>query len=387
MPVALPPVSAWVAVAPLRLPWLCGCAALCLLVATLGRPETLPYGPSTNPFIWDNDTDVEAFTQEFVMALANTGTIRLLGITLSPNGYSTGPEDLQAYVVFARRSGLRNIPDAKWNLGPYDRTALSRPSSSCELPATGSPPDACIDGTKAIDTEASRWIKDQVLTAGTASRPVVVGAGGPLTTIASAYLLARAEGRGPEFASKVAVYANIGRLRSGRPDIRNGYNNFQDGWATFVCLQRLKVVIVDTDHSGLPISPSEIDFIRRLPSNDLTSFMRSKFEVRTWPYPEVADGDADTVLAFLHPTQGSYFNNVARVGFARFTDTFTGSGRLNDHAYQRDLIIAANSSSDDLYVWNFQQSVALGTWEDALTRGIPGGRADGLPPRVSGLQH
>ena len=85
-----------------------------------------------------------------------------------------------------------------------------------------------MNDTAPIDTGSSRMIKDQVLSVGTPSKPVVIGTGGCLTTVASAYLLAQREGRGAEFASKCVVYSVMGwRLES---PIRE-YNHNQDSWA------------------------------------------------------------------------------------------------------------------------------------------------------------
>lgn len=343
-------------------------------MCTSAAAENLPYGPHSNPFIWDNDTNAEAFTQEFVMALANAGTIRLIGITLSPNPFQPSVENLQTYVEYARNSGLRNIPDAVWNLGPYYKTALTVPSVAsvpCVIPQAPSPSDACIDSTVPIDTVVSRWIKRQVLSEGTPTNPVVIGAGGALTNIASAYLLARNEGRGEEFAAKAVVYANLGQFRDGRMDI-SGYNTFEDGWAAFICLKRMKVVIIDSTHDALPIP--EFDFIRSLPANELTAYMRSKFEGNPspWPYADLhGDGDASPVLTFMLPMQGVYFNKVAHVAFERFAP-FSYTDPLNDNAYRADLIIAPDPSSDDVFLSKFSQSMAVRTWERAMVEGIPG---------------
>src|SRR3954468_9045192 len=82
------------------------------------------------------------------------------------------------------------------DLGADYMTALERP------------PSARIDDTRPIDRRPAKLMRDLVLARGTTTTPVVIGAGGPLTTVASAYLLAWRAGRGDEFAAKAIVSAN-----------------------------------------------------------------------------------------------------------------------------------------------------------------------------------
>jgi len=197
---------------------------------------------ASNPFIWDNDSEYDAFPLAFAMALAHNGTIRLIGISQSPNPYKRSSEDYQAIVQYARQSGWQNIPDAAWDLGAYYMTALSRPGTGNAYPSE-------IDSTVPFDTASARMIRDQVLAVGTASKPVVIGTGGALTTVASAYVLALRAGRGPEFAQKAIVYAGMG----GISDLTVGdYNALQDEWATYVVMQRLHVVLMQYEWAAEP---------------------------------------------------------------------------------------------------------------------------------------
>jgi hypothetical protein len=76
--------------------------------------ENMTHG-TANPFIWDNDSESDAFTLDFIMALAHLGVIKLIGISESPHPYKTTSENYQAIVEKARNSGWRNIPDASWD--------------------------------------------------------------------------------------------------------------------------------------------------------------------------------------------------------------------------------------------------------------------------------
>jgi hypothetical protein len=259
--------------------------------------ERRPY-TTANPFIWDNDSESDAFSLDLMMALAHTGKINLIGISESPHPWRTTSEDYQAIVNKATNSGWGNIPDAAWDLGPYYMTALSRPSNGS------------IDSTQPLDTAPARMIRDKVLERGTESRPVVVGTRGALTSVASAYLLAAQAGRGPEFARKMVLYAGIG---ADGGHVLNNYNEVQDEWAVYVCLQRLKVVLTEytnADHN----QPNFWALIDTLPNNEIGQYMK---ETKAgWPYePYHGVGDEMAVLALLNPTQGNYFRNTERVSF------------------------------------------------------------------------
>ena len=57
----------------------------------------MPYN-ATNPFIWDNDSESDAFALDFVMALAHAGSLKLIGISESPHPWKSTSENYQAIV-------------------------------------------------------------------------------------------------------------------------------------------------------------------------------------------------------------------------------------------------------------------------------------------------
>lgn len=273
--------------------------------------DPLPFD-TTCPFIWENDANSDVFDLELVMALANNGVINLVGISQSPQPYQTNCEDLQAIVNLARQIGWVHIPDATV-LGNYYRTALMHPA------------DDSIDSTAPIDTACSEMITNKVLTLGTASKPVVIAMGGPMTTVASAYLLASQAGRGAEFASKCVIIAGIGGGSGGSVDANtlSAYNAAQDAWAVYVCLQRLRVVI--TNGEGQDAEPDIWTWIadtNALPENVLTDYMRSK-QGSNYPYynmgwgnpPIPTPSDLPALMIFLYPATGSYFNTITPVSY------------------------------------------------------------------------
>ena len=164
-----------------------------LVFAGLVQAENLPFN-RTNPFIWNNDGEADCRALTLCLALDKLGEMNLIGISIAPHPYQDHQsENFQDIVDKARATGWQGLPDASTNLGSFYKTALSRPGSGN------------ANDTTPIDTVSSRMIRDRVLSIGTTTKPVVIGTGGCLTTVASAYLLANQAGRGVEFASKCYV--------------------------------------------------------------------------------------------------------------------------------------------------------------------------------------
>ena len=323
---------------------------------------TLPFS-TANPFIWDNDANTDVFTVEFVMGLAHDGTIHLVGITQSPHPYRSEAEDLQAVVAKARAIGWNDIPDAAWDLGRYYKTALSHPASDK------------IDDTAPLDTPPARFIRDQVLSLGTPAKPVVIGAGGALTTVASAYLLACRAGHGPEFTQRVIVCSNLGLLIDHRPTVSN-YNASQDEWAAYICLTQLPMVVVSCEPGG---SPQVWDFISALPDNELTRYMKWK-QGPQWPYPDShTDGDADAVLPLLLPKRGEFCNTATRMRFDGWKPwPANWNARFNTDAYRADAQIRPDPAGKVIYISGFSQTAGDELWKKAMAK------AFALPNQPSG---
>jgi hypothetical protein len=183
------------------------------------------------------------------------------------------------------------------------------------MTALTAPASRRVDDTEPLDTAPARMIRDQVLTVGTDSKPVVIGSGGSLTTVASAYLLALRDGRGDEFARKVIVAPAIGLV--GLTPIGLEYNASQDEWAFYVVLERLRVVIAPLDLSMTPADQQRIwRFIDSAPNTPMGAHLRA---VRaSYPYDPMGGavtGDMQPIMAMLHPQEGVYFRRAERVAF------------------------------------------------------------------------
>jgi len=225
-------------------------------------------------------------------------------------------------------------------------------------------------------------IMDTVLSVGTSSQPVVVGTGGALTTVASAYLLANRAGRGAEFASKMVLYAGIG---ADGTHVLNGYNESQDEWAVYVCQQRLKVVFTEytnADHN----QPKFWAMIDALPDNEIGQYVKTT--KANWPYaPYQGVGDEMPVLTLLNPRQGSYFNSTERVTFdhwdsAAWSWGAPGPNNINWNAYPAYLNLRSEPTADDIAAWrlNAQDDFITGTFTRAFASASAGGSVTAAAP-------
>jgi len=139
----------------------------------------LPYD-SRNPIVHTNDGNIDVYTLEYVMALASAQEIQLVGVVADAGG--GGPDrpptwyrgrNLYAEIVAkARRSGMLRLPDP-----------VAGPNRALAKPASG-----VIEDTVPIDTPGSRLIVREARKA-SPQKPLVVITGGPLTSVASAYLI------------------------------------------------------------------------------------------------------------------------------------------------------------------------------------------------------
>ena len=300
-------------------------AVVCALIITVVaswqpiEAESLPFD-RTNPFIWDNDAEHDAFTLPFVLALANSGALNLVGISQSPHPFKTSSENFQTAVTAARSSGWKNIPDATWDLGPYYMTALTAPSSRR------------IEETEPLNTAPAAMIRDRVLTLGTDSKPVVIGSGGALTTVASAYLMALQDGRGPEFAQKAIVAPAIGLV--GLTPFGAEYNASQDEWSLYIVLTRLRVVLAPLDLAMTIGDQQRVwQAIDAFPNTPMGTHLRKiKASYPYDPLGGIVTGDMQPIIAMLHPQEGVYFHRTERVsvsGWSGWPSYFPDHGPWN----------------------------------------------------------
>ena len=172
----------------------------------------------TNPVIYDNDWWRDVTDQFYLWAQADSGRANLRGHVVTRDlwnwwkGYHFQIEqsfaDAQAALAIARRSGFNDLPE---------------PTLGCNLPFAP-PTSGRIEDTQPIASAGSELIVAEANKA-TADTPLVVFVGGPLNSVANAYLLH------PSIAERIVVFMT---------DLR-GYNG-KDPWANYIVAKRCRLV-------------------------------------------------------------------------------------------------------------------------------------------------
>ena len=256
----------------------------------------IPYDNS-NPVIYDNDSHEDVYTDEYIMALASSGYIDLRGIITTASYVDKWQEpevqyDLQArgreeIVEIARRSGMKNIPDA-----------VRGPSKRLKKPLSGS-----IYDTIPIDTPGSRLIVKEAKLAST-EKPLVVIMGGQSTVVADAYLLDNS------IADKVIVAWLVGEGADG--SALYGYNGWADAWGTYIIATKFTVVAFGPDYLNTAIVPKKR--LQELPETELRQYM-IKLGLPHVNLPDEKDFDVQPAIALVRQ---DYIKAVERKSFLDF---------------------------------------------------------------------
>ncbi len=215
-------------------------------------------GPD-NPIIYDNDWWFDVFDNNYLWAQASLGRANLRGNIVSRDmwdwekGYhypmSDCVKDAEKAIHLARRSGLKHIPDP--TLGSDQ--VLTRPASGR------------IEDTEARPSAGSRLIVGEGRKA-SPDKPLVIIAGGPLSTVANALL------SDPAIAPNLVVFdLTVSSY---------GYNG-KDGWSAYIVSKKTRYVdwgggkfwdrnsvFTAKDFEALPTNPL-CDDMRRLIRSDL----------------------------------------------------------------------------------------------------------------------
>jgi hypothetical protein len=253
----------------------------------------LPYDASHH--VWyDNDFSND-YIDWYLMAIASSSGVALRGIT------TTTSETLYFDEIAARRSlvvangrasGFRNVPEP---LPGADRVLNPPASGSIEFTTP-----VVSAGTVALVAAAHQAYAET-------GKPLVVCVGGPLTSVASAYLL------DPTIAGKMIV-AFVDNYDS----YLGGYNGGTDPWAAYVVLERLQLVyfpIYPDNATGAIPRLSKEWILNVLPPSPARDHM---YALRLDVVNE-SDGDADGMAAvsLLAPR---YVHAVKRVSFGGWLD-------------------------------------------------------------------
>lgn len=179
----------------------------------------LPFD-STHPLIYDNDTELEGLDLPYAAALASAGEIRLVAVTY------VLANDYPAFMNMARRSGLDHLPETPSLIENGIPDIINAETTGLVL---SRPESGLIEDTVPVINASVRTIIQQARLA-TPEKPLVIATGGPVTNVASAYLLE------PDIVDRIIV-SSI--LSAGA----NGWNDTADPWAKYVVLERLRSVI------------------------------------------------------------------------------------------------------------------------------------------------
>ncbi len=261
---------------------------------------SLPYDHPC-PVIYDNDTVIDVYTDEYLMALASAGDIHLVGMVTSssvtPYNPAVPPEDFESDappsatrlnfvvnrahgVALARQSGFRHLPDPVHGVKGH----LVRP------------PAGRIEDTVPLGSPGSDLIVRTAREA-TPDRPLVVVMGGQLTVAVDAYLL------DPNIADRM-VLAWLGGTAQGM----NNYNGGADRWACYIALKRLRLVQFLQD-VGDPRVPKAR--LHELPDTPLRAWMLAK-QHPTNALPDERDADGQPAIALM---RSDYVKATKRVTF------------------------------------------------------------------------
>jgi hypothetical protein len=203
-----------------------------------------------NPLIYDNDWWFDTPDKNYLWAKTSLGQADLKGNIVTRDlwdwqkGYvytlQQGMADAEKSVGIARRSGLKGIPDPV----PGCDAVFERPASGY------------IRDTKIVPSKGSELIVAEARKASW-DKPLVVFVGGPLNTVANAYLM------DPTIADRMVVFMT---------DLC-GYNG-KDPWANYIVASRCKLVNYGA-HIWWPQRPEPpvmpLERFDGLPQNEMTA--------------------------------------------------------------------------------------------------------------------
>jgi hypothetical protein len=324
------------------------------LLAGCGKETVrLPFD-SSNPVVYDNDSAVDVYTDEYLLALASLGQIRLKGmittISIVPDNQWVKPEDYEREVrsrqnltAAAKASGLKNVP-----------TPVRGPMGMLKRPASGK-----IGDTVPFNSEGTRLIVEEARKA-TKEKPLVVVAGGQLTSAADAYLV------DPSIADKVVVsWLCLKNHDMGQ------YNGWADPWAAYVVLKNLRLV----QFGSVPTPKVLKSELKELPASPLQQFMYDAYLPGNPPGPGDHDGDAPPAIALV---RSDYALKAKSATFGHFEvqdgheiPVFKRNAAiLGRRAFYR--VFRRQEPGRTLVVTNADESVATSEWWRAIRAALGG---------------
>jgi hypothetical protein len=301
-------------------------------------PVVLSYD-NTHTVVYDKDEAINCYTDEYLLALANSGEINLAGMitssSIAPYNQWVTDEDFERMVRqrnnlidIARRSGLRNIPShVRGTKGHMKRPISGR-----------------IEDTEPIGSEGSRLIVHEAKKASD-KKPIVAVMCGPLTVIADAYLI-----------DQSIVHRVIVVWFGGGINDMADYNGLTDPWAAYIVLQKFKLVQFPAILNGkgrFPYSPKVPKAkLYDLPKSPLREWMIAKEHHNG--QPGNLDADAPPAISLM---RADYPIRSKTVSFYKWV---TRENR-EIPAFRND------ASGKTIVITEASQKVATEEWWRALT--------------------
>ena len=311
-----------------------------LVNATWGPQPVLLNYSADNPIIMDNDEVVDCYTDDYIMALAAAGAISLKGMITGSSIYpynlafnSSAHVDQMAAdratgVGYAQALGWLGIP-----------TPVLGVKGNLTKPGSGQ-----IDDTTAINSAGGNLIVTQANLA-SAQLPLVVIAGGSLSTVADAYLLDHS------IVDKVVV-AYIGGTATNMDD----YNSWSDGWAAYIVVNKFRMVLFPALKAIMPVvTKSRID--SDFPSSTYKTWIYDK-SLPEYNLPDDMDGDGAPAIALMAPDYVLEMKQVSCSGLHNFTPWVGDTHEVPTLAY--------DENSTTLSVVSVDQQKATDEWWRAM---------------------
>ncbi len=244
---------------------------------------------SQAPAVWhDNDDNRDVYTQEFLLALAASGTIKLVGTSTSTpvtpfNPYVTAQ---QAGEFGMGMTEIQSVAGQSWTL---DVPPVTQEVLVGHFPV---PPSGLIEDTVPLNSVVGNAIVAAAHLHGTAEKPLFVACGGPLTAVADAYLI------DPTIADKIVV-TWLGGTLAGFTE----YNSSADGWGNAVAAKYLRITMFPIDIPSMDLSAPrvpKVDIAASIPASALRDLMFVKNHPGN-PLPGSIDADGPAAVVIVNP--------------------------------------------------------------------------------------
>jgi hypothetical protein len=327
-----------------------------LLVVSAASLGGVPFD-RTNPVWHDNDDPRDVYTQEFLLALAASGTIQLIGTSTTTAIAPFNPFVTMANAVAfgVERVQIQSDAEATW------QTTFPPVTPESLIGHFLPPPSGLAEDTVPLNSAVGNAIVAAAHLHGTAAKPMVVVCGGALTAVADAYLI------DPTVADKIVVTWLGGTLNT-----LNEYNSAVDGWGNVVATKFLQITMFPINIPSLDGSSpivTKADIASSLPASPLRTEMLLKDHPSN-PLPGSIDADGPPAVVIMNPA-------IIRTSIRK---KLTGTTTINFGGQQHVIPVLSNDPGGNItMVTSVDQQLATQTWWRAFERAF--GRLEADPFR------